>query len=677
MSNYTNNAFFSLAAGGDDPNSFVPPQNVPPPTKAPMSYNPCSGPYPNLYPQSSNSTSNSYNYSNPLYAPGKENQNMFNTSLPKSNKPTRPYIPSYTRLTYSVPPLPLPPPSECSLEVMTDRKPSIMPSYEDSNQFYFPMDDGRKPPYSYAMLIGMSILCSLEKRLTLSGIYDWISGTFSFYSKSSNGWQNSVRHNLSLNKAFMKVERSKNLPGKGHFWAIRPGYEDQFQKLKLRESSVNPRPAPPIFEGNTSMASSLPNYSALSLKYQNGNGNSFYQYRRTPSTGSTERYSQSREASITDREAHNDYPHYWGAPKSKVVENGSSELETKFSDLGVSSIMSAGSSQSGIQSPTPPVSSPDSNDSYRFNTVNNRVESTKSPNEQRTHNKVRASPLSLEETAASGDLASETNTNAYDNEVYVDELNTREASSSASQKEGADLPSSLPASPTHTPSVFKPIKRSLSIDLPTPPRTLCPRALSLCDDMSTNDYNKSSLLSPISFDSSAQFASPSTNLKEHRNHILQMLATPDAKQFNNIAVSTETDSWNLTPFRPSAASNEDILSRSLQSILKNERFKSDLEKPKENDSSFVETPSKPQWANNSDMLDCDFLEAMDMFNCDAMPSNVFSPIRASPIKREVRRKHVPSSLSLARASIAQDDSYLPSPTKRKMPQLARQSSTMF
>ncbi|EPY54006.1 fork head transcription factor Sep1 [Schizosaccharomyces cryophilus OY26] len=673
MSNYSNNPFFSLQTANDDLKSSIPPQNGHPPGISSISYNPNSVPYADLYPQRSNTASNSYNHSK-YHASGKENQNVLNAPSSKSHRPTRPYIPSYTRLTYTVPPLPLPPPSECSLEALTGRKPSAVPSYEDSNQFYFPMDDGRKPPYSYAMLIGMSILCSPERRLTLSAIYDWISGTFSFYSKSNNGWQNSVRHNLSLNKAFMKVERSKNLPGKGHFWAIRPGYEDQFQKLRLRKSCVNPRPAPPIFEGNALISSSVPNYTASLPKSQDGN--SFNQY-RAPSVGPARRYVQSREISATDRNAFTEYPRFWNPRQTKVTDNDPSELETKFSDLGVSPIMSTGSPQSAVQSPTPPVSSPDSSESYRLNTLDNKTEISINENELRTPNKVRASSLALEETVGPIYHTLDTNTNASHNENYVDELDTREVSTLASEKEDLDPPSSLPASPTHKSRIIKPTKRSVSIDLPTPPRTLCPRALSISDDMSNNDFNKSSLLSPIKFDSNTQFASPSTNLKEHRNRILQMLATPDAKQFNNITNSTETDSWNFTPFRPSSAPNDDILSHSLQSILKNDRFKSDLEKLKESDSSFVETPTKPQWDNNFDMFDGDFLEAMDMFNCDAMPSNVFSPIKASPIKREVRRKHVPSSLVLTRASIAQDDSYLPSPTKRKMPQLGRQASTMF
>lgn len=95
-------------------------------------------------------------------------------------------------------------------------------------------DDGRKPHYSYAMLIGMAILRAPGRRLTLAHIYKWISDSFSFYRQAGeNGWQNSIRHNLSLNKAFIKQERPKDDPGKGNYWAIEPGKEGQFYKDKL------------------------------------------------------------------------------------------------------------------------------------------------------------------------------------------------------------------------------------------------------------------------------------------------------------------------------------------------------------------------------------------------------------------------------------------------------------
>ncbi|KAL4917911.1 fork head domain-containing protein [Aspergillus aurantiobrunneus] len=101
-------------------------------------------------------------------------------------------------------------------------------------------DDGTKPPYSYATLIGMSILRAPNRRLTLAQIYKWISDTFSYYKNSDPGWQNSIRHNLSLNKAFIKQERPKDDPGKGNYWAIEPGMETQFIKDKpLRRATMS------------------------------------------------------------------------------------------------------------------------------------------------------------------------------------------------------------------------------------------------------------------------------------------------------------------------------------------------------------------------------------------------------------------------------------------------------
>ncbi|KAL3427069.1 Forkhead protein sep1 [Phlyctema vagabunda] len=99
-------------------------------------------------------------------------------------------------------------------------------------------DDGTKPGHSYAQLIGMSILRAPNRRLTLSQIYNWISTTFSYYNAAEAGWQNSIRHNLSLNKAFIKQERPKEDPGKGNYWAIEPGMEHQFMKdMKCRKST--------------------------------------------------------------------------------------------------------------------------------------------------------------------------------------------------------------------------------------------------------------------------------------------------------------------------------------------------------------------------------------------------------------------------------------------------------
>ncbi|ORX43687.1 hypothetical protein DM01DRAFT_1378681 [Hesseltinella vesiculosa] len=80
----------------------------------------------------------------------------------------------------------------------------------------------RRPPHSYASMIAQAILTSKEQKMTLREIYMWVQVNYpSFYESNKTGWQNTIRHNLSLNRCFYKLPKSKGKGrGKGGYWAV-------------------------------------------------------------------------------------------------------------------------------------------------------------------------------------------------------------------------------------------------------------------------------------------------------------------------------------------------------------------------------------------------------------------------------------------------------------------------
>jgi len=110
-----------------------------------------------------------------------------------------------------------------------------------------------KPSYSYAQMISQAILDTEDEKLNLNGIYTYIQDKYAYYRHQlGGGWQvsqavadycillrsdqkqNSIRHNLSLNKSFHKVARSTDEPGKGMKWCIHPDARDEMAKNCVR-----------------------------------------------------------------------------------------------------------------------------------------------------------------------------------------------------------------------------------------------------------------------------------------------------------------------------------------------------------------------------------------------------------------------------------------------------------
>lgn len=130
-----------------------------------------------------------------------------------------------------------------------------------------------KPPYSYATLIAQAIFSSEEEKLTLNSIYNWIMEKYAFYRHSQSGWQNSIRHNLSLNKAFQKVPRRTDEPGKGMKWQIAAEHREEYRKKQMRkggtQSSAPSSPAtkePPSSARGTHVSKLDTSFSATAKK---------------------------------------------------------------------------------------------------------------------------------------------------------------------------------------------------------------------------------------------------------------------------------------------------------------------------------------------------------------------------------------------------------------------------
>lgn len=89
------------------------------------------------------------------------------------------------------------------------------------NRIPVPPRSQERPKLSYSALIAMAIQNSPGQKATLNEIYDWIQDAFPYFARiDKGGWQNSIRHNLSLHKAFYRTRCDIPARKGGGIWRL-------------------------------------------------------------------------------------------------------------------------------------------------------------------------------------------------------------------------------------------------------------------------------------------------------------------------------------------------------------------------------------------------------------------------------------------------------------------------
>lgn len=131
-----------------------------------------------------------------------------------------------------------------------------IPPYQDINLWALPdPPEGEKPNQPYPILIKLAIYGSPHKQLTLQEIYTALEDRFQWFRvrRNEKAWkvgfqtrssrnvthlyaQNSIRHNLSLNKVFKRVPRAVTEPGKGSYWQLDCSDGEGYKRTRKRRS---------------------------------------------------------------------------------------------------------------------------------------------------------------------------------------------------------------------------------------------------------------------------------------------------------------------------------------------------------------------------------------------------------------------------------------------------------
>ncbi|EHM99770.1 Fhl1p [Saccharomyces cerevisiae x Saccharomyces kudriavzevii VIN7] len=124
--------------------------------------------------------------------------------------------------------------TQVKLAVKKEKRPPKLPKKVYTLE-EIPVEYRTKPTISYSAMLTTCIRkYSTAKGMSLSEIYAGIRELFPYYKYCPDGWQSSVRHNLSLNKSFRKVSKE----GKGWLWGLDEEYIAERERQKKKQSEI-------------------------------------------------------------------------------------------------------------------------------------------------------------------------------------------------------------------------------------------------------------------------------------------------------------------------------------------------------------------------------------------------------------------------------------------------------
>lgn len=114
-----------------------------------------------------------------------------------------------------------------------------------------------KPNIAYSIMITECLRKKgTERGMSLSEIYKGIQELYPYYFYCPDGWQSSVRHNLSLNKSFRKISKE----GKGWLWGVNEevvAEKDRIRQKQLENAKAKAKLSQKIISKNSSSSTKM------------------------------------------------------------------------------------------------------------------------------------------------------------------------------------------------------------------------------------------------------------------------------------------------------------------------------------------------------------------------------------------------------------------------------------